>query len=216
MRHTAQAALIVWLAHNLTGCAEASATPRGDAGQAFDDSGLGNESDGGMDGDEDGGDGDVAAEACFAGLKAPATGFISIQAFSVEELGLTLMRAREPGERSAVGETFPYDLLRVSLSSAEEDTCVTKKSALSYEFGHHNWNEKWSARTARARYVVRELRSFDDPATPWIDSLEVRSLEDDSLLMGPFALKEAGCRSLPYDLNPCSLRTRIDKPPADW
>jgi hypothetical protein len=161
--------------------------------------------------------GDAGVGGCFDPLSTPSAGFVEVQHFESAERGVRITRARQPGERSAVGETFPYDLVRVRIEADGDAACVSEAAAMTYEFGHHNWNETWSVRTEKARYVVREQYDFQAGSErPWADSLEARSLEDDSLLWGPVDLEPDGCYSLPYDLNPCLMRTRIDEPPAGW
>jgi hypothetical protein len=149
-------------------------------------------------------------------VSEPAAGFIEIQAFSSVERDVYIERARQPGQRSAVGETFAYDLKAVLITTADDAACVKRSADLSYEFGHHNWSEIWSVRTTKARYVVHETYSFENQGRPWVDTVEARALEGDALLWGPVALQDEGCRSLPYNLNPCLRRERTDMPPADW
>jgi hypothetical protein len=185
-------------------------SPAGDAGSTRPDA----------SGSDDGGaaqsDGAADIADCLKGVTAPAAGFIEIQAFSSVEHGVYIERARQPGQRSAVGETSPYDLKIVAITADDDAACVQRAADLRYEFGHHNWDEVWSVRTTKARYVGRERYGFDDPQQPWTDTLEARALADDALLWGPIPLSEEGCRTLPYNLNPCLMRERIDEPPADW
>jgi hypothetical protein len=177
-------------------------------------------------GDDDGGSGPntdhdasvvITAEECFADLTAPTDGwFVETQRFATADDAIELWRARKPGMRSAVGETFPYDLVRFWIGSDDEPgTCVTAPSAMTYDFAHHNWDETWSAITEHGRYVVHERLEFGDAATSWQDTLDVFDLNDVPR-GGTQTLEATGCASLPYDLNPCLFRTRIDMPPPGW
>jgi hypothetical protein len=81
---------------------------------------------------------------------------------------------------------------------------------MSYDFGHHNWNERGEVRFAEVTYVftlVLDVRDFS-----WADELTGVQPGTETVLLGPIELEDAGCRSLPYDLNPCLGRTRTDGP----
>jgi hypothetical protein len=165
------------------------------------------------------GDGDVTTgEECFAEVEAPEAGFIEIQRFESEDGAVRVWRARQPGQRSAVGETFPYDLKRAWIETEDEPgACVTAASALSYEFGHHNWAEEWTITTERAQYIGRELYSSgptDLEEWSWTDTLEAKDDSGATLFM--VGLVDDGCESMPYDLNPCLRRMRTDMPPPGW
>lgn len=178
-------------------------------------------------GDDDGGAGPntdhdasvmMTAEACFADLTAPTDGwFVETQRFVTSDDAIHLWRARKPGTRpGAVGETFAYDLVRFWIGSDDEPgTCITASSAMTYDFAHHNWNETWSATTDFARYVVHERLDFGATETSWQDTLEVFD-PNDVPRGGTQDLEDDGCSSLPYDLNPCMFRTRVDTPPPGW
>jgi len=158
----------------------------------------------------------TTGEECFADLEAPVSGgFIEVQRFVADGGGLTLWRARRPGDRSAVGETFAYDLVRVWIDSADEDgTCVTDPSAMTYTFGHHNWAETWTVETAYALYTGRETFSVGPTESRWTDLLEAES--SNGTVLSTVVLLDEGCESLPYDLNPCLARMRIDEAPEGW
>lgn len=153
---------------------------------------------------------------CLDGLVAPESGFIEVLSFVASEPNLKVMRARQPGNRSAVGETFPYDLVGVAIQTDDEEACIFEAAQLSYTFGHHNWSETWTLRTKHALYTVREAYSFDNDELPWKDTIEAHSLTDNTRLWGPIPLEADGCFSLPYNLNPCMKRTRTDTPPEGW
>ena len=160
----------------------------------------------------------LTGEECFETLEAPAAGFIEIQRFKSSDDQIEIWRARQPGDRSAVGETFPYDLIAVWIDGGDEDgTCVRDRAALTYAFGHHNWAETWTVETARATYTVRE--TYDNaPADPtdwmWTDTLEAKAASGTALFT--VDLVDQGCETRPYDLNPCLMRMRIDSPPQGW
>jgi len=138
-----------------------------------------------------------------------------VQAFETADGTIRLWRARRPGDRSAVGETFPYDLVRFAVESDDDVACVTTPGALAYEFGHHNWNEAWTADTALHTYAVTESLSFGDAGAVWTDRLTVTTAAGAPVL-GPVALEPTGCFSIPYDLNPCMSRQRTDSPPEGF
>jgi hypothetical protein len=160
----------------------------------------------------------VTGDDCFATLEEPPAGFIEIQRFGSVDDSVEIWRARKPGERSAVGETFAYDLIAVWIDSADEDgTCVTERGAMTYEFAHHNWAESWTVETEHATYMGRETfgNAMAEPAEwSWADTLEAKAPSGATLFT--VELVDQGCESLPYDLNPCLMRMRIDTPPEGW
>jgi hypothetical protein len=175
----------------------ADATPNGDAGT-------------------NGGGDTRDLDACFADLVAPPVGFIEVQSFETEDGNLRLRRARRPGARSAVGETFPYDLVRFGVESDTGSRCVTEPARLDYAFGHHNWNERWEARTGDMRYVVREaldVTRLSVEGDVWTTTVELIPQPSGAPLPSK-DLIATGCYSLPYDYNPCFRRMRTDQPPA--
>ena len=159
----------------------------------------------------------TTGDECFGALEAPAAGFIEIQRFAATDDSVEIWRARKPGERSAVGETFAYDLLAVWIDGAGEDgTCIADRAAMTYEFGHHNWDEVWTVRTEHATYTGREMygSSADPSAWTWTDSLEAKDASGTTLFT--VELVDQGCETRPYDLNPCLMRMRLDAPPPGW
>lgn len=194
---------------SLAGCdSDDDADPSGDAGGRQD---AGDTPDaGGMT---------TTPEACFGEL-APVgdAWFVELQRFESEDGAVRVWRSRQPGDRSAVGETFPYDLVKVWIETEDEPgTCISSASALSYTFGHHNWAEQWTATTEVAKYIGREMFS-NAPANPqewgWTDTLEAQDEAGATLFM--VNLVEDGCETSPYDLNPCLMRMRTDMPPEGW
>jgi hypothetical protein len=150
-------------------------------------------------------------EQCFADLTAGDRYFVEVQSFEADAGAMRLWRARWPGDGNAVGETFPYELGRFAVESGADTACVRDGASLSYQFGHHNWNEVWEARTEAARYVGTEVLNEQ-----WQDTLTVYPLAGDTPTFGPAPMVATGCYTLPYNLHPCLRRDRIDEPPADW
>jgi hypothetical protein len=142
-----------------------------------------------------------------------ANSYVAFQSFEAAEHAVSVTRARQPGDRPAIGETIAFDLVGVRVVTDDDEACVSKRADLTYTFAHHNWDEEWSVRTAKARYVVREVLEFGEVEATWVDTLEARALEDDHLLWGPIELSAVACWSEPYDYNPCIWRTRSDQAP---
>ncbi len=160
------------------------------------------------DGSADGGPATAPLDQCFAGLTAPAKLYVELQDFVTQDGGVRLRRARQPGGRPSVGETSPYDLVRFALVGDGAPACVKTAGDLSYTFKHHNWDEAYEARTATRRYRVTERYEFGQG---WTDTLTI--LDATGAPIGPpRPLVAAGCRSLPFNLNPCYFRTRTDEP----
>jgi len=150
----------------------------------------------------DDGDGAVpgSLDDCFAGL-APrvATRTVNLLDFEAEGGAVRVRLAREVGERSFVGETLPYDLVRFGLERDGAVDCVTDPGALAYDFGHHNWNERVAATGAHA-YVVRMVYDFSGTTAAWADTLAV-----DGGAEVPLTFTD--CRSIPtFDPNHCLMR----------
>lgn len=209
---------VCWLAM-LLGCGSSNSgtSVRPDAGRpdgslADADAAL---SDAGADPDADASS-PSTLEACLSDLGEPDFGFLGIQRFRSADGKVRVARARQIIDAPTVGETFAYALVRFWIESDEEPgTCVRGKSALTYEYAHHNWNETWSAETDLALYEGAEVFSPIDAEVRWADTLTAKS-KDGKVLWGPLELEEDGCSSLPYDLNACSTRTRSDEPPPGW
>jgi hypothetical protein len=189
------------------------------AGCASDDDDAGDAGAAPMDDAGDPPDAMTSAEECFGELAPQGDAFfIELQRFKSEDGAVQVWRSRQPGDRSAVGETFPYDLVRAWIETEDEPgTCVTEASALSYEFGHHNWAEEWTVQTDHALYIGREMfaNAAADPAEfGWTDTLEAQDASGATLFT--VDLVEDGCETEPYDLNPCLMRMRTDEPPEGW
>lgn len=144
--------------------------------------------------------GAVTLDSCFAGL-APTggAGFVGTLSFESEDGSTRVRLARQPGDRSSVGETFPYDLVRFGIERDGVVECITDRDALAYDFGHHNWDDTATA-TGRADYVVRVRLDLTTDPVAWIDTLQINEA-------APITLTETGCDSIPPDLNHCSLRS---------
>ena len=155
------------------------------------------------------------AQACFADLTMPASGWVEIQRFHTAEHGIKLWRARQTTDGPTVGETTAYELVRFWVESADEPgTCVTAPEALTYSYQHHNWDETWQANTLEFRYLGHEPFNLGGEP-PWLDTLTVKDATG-ATLVSDVPLIEDGCNTLPYDLNACVLRTRSDAPPPGW
>ena len=192
-----------------SGCGAGDTEPRGDAGAADATVRL------------EVGTADLAApdpavvsslDECFADLTAPTSGwFIDIQSYATGDGRYRIRRARQPGDRIAVGETLPYDLVRFAVETETGVLCVGSPSALSYDFGHHNWNETMDARTPAASCKVHErAKAVAGLGLTWMDTLTILDPTDESVVEGPLSLTEAGCYTLPFNLNGCPGRTRTD------
>jgi len=188
------------------------------AGCASDDEATSDAGNAPGDGDGDA-PGATTADECFGEL-APTgdSWFIELQRFKSEDGSVRVWRSRQPGDRSAVGETFPYDLVRAWIETEDEPgTCVTERSALTYEFAHHNWAEEWTVQTDHALYIGREMyttTAADSAQWGWIDTFEAQDEGGTTLFTAD--LIDDGCESEPYNLNPCMLRMRTDEPPEGW
>ncbi len=158
----------------------------------------------------------VSAEACLKDLAAPDRGFVNVQRFRSADGKVKVARARQTFDPPTppIGETYAYMLVRFWIQTdTEPGTCVRGKTALTYAYAHHNWNETWKATTTAATYEGSELfEPTDSSDDRWNDSIRAKDAQG-KLLWGPIDLLEDGCSSQPYDLNPCLTRTRSDKPP---
>jgi len=114
-------------------------------------------------------------------------------------------------EGTAVGETFPLDLGAFGLVREGSLTCVRAASELTYEWGHHNWDETMTIdRPAGGTYVVTmqlDTVNFSD----WINTIEARDASG-ATLWGPLDLVAETCATEPAgDLNFCQQGTRTDQ-----
>ena len=160
-----------------------------------------------------GGSPDLAApgslDACFAGVTRPTRSFVDIQSYASQDGRYQLRRARQPGDRVSVGETFPYDLIRFGVVSGGAVTCIDSPALLSYDYGHHNWNDTMDARAAGATYRINERFAYGADGA-WTFTLTVLA-PGGQVLEGPLPLTDTGCYTLPFDLNGCPLRMRTDR-----
>jgi hypothetical protein len=137
-------------------------------------------------------------DACFEGL-APrvATRTYNVLEFVGDGGAIRVRLAREVGERSAVGETFAYDLVRFGIEIDGEVTCFTEPSSLAYDFGHHNWND---TATATGEHEHAVTMRYDVETGSWNDTLSIDGGAD-------VPLENVACLSLPtFDANHCLLR----------
>jgi hypothetical protein len=148
-------------------------------------------------------------DACFSNLAA-GQWFTEVQGFKTDDDAVHVFRARRPGPKPAVGETFAYELVRFFVASTAETACVSDAGALDYEYAHHNWNEKWRAQTATRRYLGTEQRIFDEQ-TSWRSQLTIQSADGQQTLLGPVSLEGVTCFTVPPgDPNACTWRKRTD------
>jgi hypothetical protein len=158
----------------------------------------------------------TSAEACFADLTMPDRGWIEVQRFRADEPGIRVWRARQTTDGPTIGETTAYKLVRVWVQSDEEPgACVHDQNALAYTYQHHNVDETWQAKSASAQYFGHETLDFGAIDGAWNDTLSVKDTGGQEIIKD-LKLTEDGCYSLPYDLNPCLRRRRLDEPPPGW
>jgi hypothetical protein len=174
-RHRTLLGLTLWL--GLLGCSEA---------HSADDAGRGDA-------------GELTLESCFAGI-APTGGahWVGTQSFENGDGSIRVRLARQPGERSSVGETYPYDMVRFGIERDGVVECITDRDSLAYDFAHHNWDDTATAE-GNATYVV--TMRFDVSAEPavWVDTLQINDA-------APMTLSATACDATPQDLNHCLLR----------
>ncbi len=200
--------MLGFLASSLaSGCKSGKASP--DGGEGGPDAADGTTAD---DGDDTvAGDVDLL-DSCVAGV-APDNnwGFLVIQDFRERDGEGRLRIVLEPGEGSVVGETIPYHLTRFALERGGESFCIREKADLTWENGHHNWNDTGRARRQGTEYVLRLVLENMGP-NQWKDTLEARLESSGATLFGPLNLEDAGCRTVPPgNPNACLFRTRTDR-----
>ncbi len=147
---------------------------------------------------------------CTENLQAPdGYDFIGILDFNIEGEDTGIRIAREPGDGTAVGETYPFDLIRFSICGDNVSYCIEAKADLKYTWGHHNWDETIEATAGDIRYLI--LLKADLPGNKWDDTIEAFSKTSGESLWGPKNLVNTGCMTLPAgNLNECFMRTRQD------
>jgi hypothetical protein len=148
-------------------------------------------------------------DACFASVTRPSSRFIDVQSYASADGRYQLRRARRPGDRVSVGETFPYDLIRFGATIGGEVTCVDRPMDLSYDYGHHNWDDTMEARAASATYRINERFAYGADSA-WSFTLTVLDPAG-RVVAGPLPLTDTGCHTLPFDLNGCPGRMRTDR-----
>jgi hypothetical protein len=147
-------------------------------------------------------------DECFRGLAPAPPRFIEVQ--TLTSAGITIRRARTPGDGIAVGETFPYVLIRFGVAEATGARCISQAAQLTYRYGHHNWNDSMEATVGSLVYRLEEKLTLGPTTSSWDFTLTV--LEGGTPREGPLPMKEAGCYTLPFDLNGCFLRMRTPAP----
>ena len=146
---------------------------------------------------------------CFADF-APSR-FAVVQTLQTDDGAVRLRTGSEVGDRPVVGETFAFDLKRFGITRSGATTCITDLSALTYDFGHHNWAETLSATAGASRFEVHMEYNIVGKPPAWRDELSVYAVGSTTPREGPLPLTENGCRSIPAgDLNACLGRTRTD------
>jgi len=116
----------------------------------------------------------------------------------------------EPGEGNAVGETFAFHLHGFALEHDGVTTCVTEQTALTYVWGHHNWNETATAIDGATTYIVRMTFDWTLDGTPvWDDRISARDAGGAELWKAdlPFSRCDAEGEGA---LNGCFQRERVD------
>lgn len=146
---------------------------------------------------------------CFRGLAPALPRFIEVQTLTSAG-GLTIRRARTPGDGIAVGETFPYVLIRFGVSDASGGRCISERAQMTYRYGHHNWHDSMEATAGNLVYRLEEKLNLGPTTSSW--DFTVTVLEGGTPRQGPLPMTEAGCYTLPFDLNGCFLRTRTPAP----
>lgn len=166
----------------------------------------------------------TTAEECFAGIAPASAGldqFVQIHQFVSDDGAYRVSRARERDGRWIGGATIQFRLARFWIDGGAEDgTCVTDATAMTYATSHHNWDDRYTASTARAAFAIHEY--FDILTLRWSITLEVREPNGD-VAAGPLPLSEIGCEVIPADYEPpyvsCPLPApplEVDPGPDDW
>jgi hypothetical protein len=152
-------------------------------------------------------------DECFADLTAPRNNrFIEVQTLRNQDGRIRLRRARTPGDGIAVGETFPYVLIRFAIADERGTRCVTDAAQLSYRYAHHNWNDSMEARAGDTIYRLEEKLTFDTASSTWVFTFTALDAATGAPREGPLPMSDAGCYTLPLDLNGCSQRMRMPPP----
>jgi hypothetical protein len=146
---------------------------------------------------------------CFKDLTPPSGKFVEVQSLATTDGSIVVRRARMPGDGVAVGETFPYVLVRFGAVEKEVPRCITEASHMTYRYGHHNWNDSMEASAGPVTYRLEEKLMIGPPST-WFFTLTI--LEGGTPRAGPYVVNDQGCYTVPYDLNGCVLRRRMTAP----
>jgi hypothetical protein len=151
---------------------------------------------------DDSGDGKLvnSLDECFEGLQPRRAGqVVNVLTFQTADGATAVRLAREIGDRTAVGETFAYDLVRFGIDRDGAVDCVTDVSRLKYTFAHHNWDDEVEAQ-GDAKYVVHMTFDVTAAENRWTDTLAIDGGATQTL-----SLTE--CSVFPtVDLNHCLLR----------
>jgi hypothetical protein len=150
-------------------------------------------------------------DECFAGLTRPAVLFVETQSYATADGRYQIRRARQPGDRVAVGETFAYDLVRFGVARGSDVVCVHRTADLSYDFGHHNWDDTMEARTGTTGYRIHEKLNASGIDDRWMFTFTILDPASGAIREGPLPLAATGCHTQPFDLNGCPGRMRTDR-----
>lgn len=121
--------------------------------------------------------------------------------------------ARRVGDRTAVGETFAFDLVWFAIIRDGQMTCVSDPAALAYSFGHHNWDDTLTATTNGFAHAVHIVYSFDSAPNPtWVNTLTLTPTSGGDVIVAELPMTATECESIPAgDLNVCQ-QTRVPAP----
>ena len=152
---------------------------------------------------------DADPAECMAGLEPTGEWFLEDASLESADGSVQVRRARQVAG-FGVGETFIYELVRVSIVRDGAPVCIADPAELDYEGAHHNWDETMTAIGPEARYVLREV--FDVMGgTGWATTIEAFAPGGDASLWGPLELADVDCFTVPSgNLNACTLRQRSD------
>lgn len=141
-------------------------------------------------------------DECFEGLQPRRAGeVVNVLSFQTADEATVVRLAREIGDRTAVGETFAYDLVRFGIERDGAVDCVTDASRLKYTFAHHNWDDEVEAQ-GEAKYVVHMTFDVTAAENRWTDTLAIGDGAAQTL-------KLTDCSVIPPgDLNHCLFRPK--------
>lgn len=160
-------------------------------------------------------DTDACLDSCFEGLDRTSdrlTEIMTLHSATAEE-NTWVRIARRVGDRTAVGETFAFDLVWFAIIRDGQMTCVSDPAALAYSFGHHNWDDTLTATTNGFAHAVHIVYSFDSAPNPtWVNTLTLTPTSGGDVIVAELPMTATECESIPAgDLNVCQ-QTRVPAP----